>query len=98
MSFIERDALIAADVFRQFGAPAVFTPFGGAPVNTTAIVDRETVLQGELGQVVDPRPSIDLPKAAVGASKAGKVVVDGKTWALDQLISDDGHVVRFFVK
>ena len=97
MSFAARDARLTASVLKHLSDPVVFTPAGGEAMETDGIFDPETVVEGDLGQAVDPRPSIALSKAVVGDMRQGTVQVHGKTYALDRLISDDGQMVHFFV-
>lgn len=75
-----------------------FTAPGQAAVATKLLFNAATTVQGELGQVRDPRPSIRLPKAVIGAGRAGFVTYLGRKWSLDLLIDDDGYSVGFIVK
>lgn len=98
MSYAELAARATRDVFLHLGVAAVFAPLTGASIATRAILDRETLVQGELGQVLDPRPSVELMRADIGDARQGKLTIAGVDWTLDRLIEDDGDVVRFFVK
>lgn len=98
MGYAAHESRLATAAFARFGEPAVFTPAEGAVVQTTAILDRETLVRGELGQVLDPRPSVQLQRAAIGSGNRGTVRIGDRNWSLDKLIDDDGSVVRFWVK
>lgn len=98
MGYVAHESRMATAAFARFGEPCVFTTVEGELVPTSAILDRETRVQGELGQVIDPRPSVQLPRTAIGAAKSGTVRIGDRTWSLDRLIEDDGSIARFFVK
>lgn len=98
MAFAVLAARLSAVCFEQLGDEAMWVTGSNDPVITRAALDRETVVVGDLGQAIDTRPSVRLPKAVVGNAKTGRVTVEGRIWTLDSLISDDGYVVRFFVK
>lgn len=98
MSFATLDARVSAQVLTHLGESGMFTPTGGVAMSARIILDPETRVQGDLGQVLDPRPSATLAKAVVGEIRQGQVAVAGRTYILDRLISDDGVLVQFFVK
>lgn len=100
MSF---DALVTemdTAVFADLGEAAVFTPDGGAPIQTRAVLDESHPVIGDLGHMVDARAVITLPKADVGQPRSGTVTLLGRTFQIDQLVdgADDGHVVRYYVR
>ena len=96
--FADRDARVTASVFKHLSDPCVFTAKGGEPVDTAVIFEQETEILGDLGQVVDLRPSVALKKAVVGDVREAVVQINGRNWALDRLISDDGQIVSFSVR
>jgi hypothetical protein len=106
MSFDTMCQSMAAAHFRSFGKVARYFPPSGDPIDTQAIFDEEyrdardprDLTAGRLGQVVDRRPNVELPKEVVGQNRGGKVLIGERIWALDAPISDDGYSVRFFVK
>jgi hypothetical protein len=98
VSFIDAANRMNSAIYQALGEPMTFQPTGGSAVETMGLFDMETLLRSELGQVVDPRPSVELPKSVVGTTRSGTITVAGKVWSLDRLISDDGYNVRFFVK
>lgn len=98
MGYVAHESRMATAAFARFGEPAVFTTVEGDTVQTAAILDRETRVQGELGQVVEQRPSVHLSRAAIGTAKNGTVRIGERTWSLDRLIDDDGSIARFYVK
>ena len=98
MSFAAAAARLTS-ACRALGEPARFSTGALSPVETWAALDLETLVAGDLGQVLDSRPSVRMPSRAVGTARTGRVeIVGGRTWVLDRFISDDGEIVRFFVK
>lgn len=95
MTFAALDASLTQSCFDGFGEPAVFEDGEGVTLNTRAQLDEETTLMGELGPVRDARPSLILIRADVGRPRRGAVTLLGRRFALDQLLSDDGQVVRY---
>lgn len=94
---------LTASVFDALGDEAVFTPAGGDPIALRAQLNPATTVVGELGHYADPRPSIALPGHALPRPRprAGRLVMLGRTWTLDQLTeagADDEHVVRYYVR
>ncbi|MEN8820039.1 MAG: hypothetical protein ABF271_02930, partial [Abyssibacter sp.] len=56
-------AEVASAVLDEFGAPAVLTRPDSDSEVTTAVWHATTMLLSELGQIIDPRPSVSLPSA-----------------------------------
>lgn len=94
------DAQLADAVFARFGQPGVLTPPSASPVPVRAIVDEETVLRGELGEVIDPRPSATLDRRVVGDKPRGVLAITatGESWTLDKPVDGgDRYEVRVYL-
>ncbi|MCK5770934.1 hypothetical protein [Algiphilus sp.] len=95
------EALDAMDgaTFDSFGEPGTLTPPEGAAVSVRAIVDRRTEVQGQLGRIIDPTPSVSLLRSEVGEYPRGVLVVDAETWTLNGPVEgeDDEHVIRMWL-
>lgn len=89
-------AEVASAVLDEFGAPAVLTRPDSDSEVTTAVWHATTMLLSELGQIVDPRPSVSLP-SALGLISGSTLVLDGSTFTVGRLISDNGGLARYWV-
>lgn len=94
------DAGLADAVFARFGQPGTLTPPDEIPVAVRAIVDDETVLRGELGEVIDPRPSATLDRRVVGDKPRGVLAITatGERYTLDKPVDGgDRYEVRVYL-
>lgn len=96
------DALDAMDGanFDTFGEPGTLTPPEGAAVSVRAIVDRRTEVQGQLGRIIDPTPSVSLLRSEVGEYPKGTLEVDGETFTLGTPVEGEGDAttVRLWLR
>jgi hypothetical protein len=93
------DARLADTVYARLGAAGTLTPPDGTPVAVQAIVDEETTLRGELGEVIDPRPSVTLDRRVVGDRPKGLLTVGDRSWTLDRVIDGgDRYEVRVYLR
>lgn len=93
------DARIADTVFARIGAAGTYTTADDESVAVRAIVDEETLLQGELGSVIDPRPSVTLDRRIVGDAPRGVLVVGDRRWRLDRPVdAGDRYEVRVYLR
>lgn len=79
---------------KQFGDDAVYTPPGGSPVTTWAMMGTSVELVGQYSPVAETRhaaalPIADVPDPRVGAS----LVVNGSMYRVGQIIANDGYTV-----
>lgn len=96
---------ISADMtrvcFAQLGDPATFETADGVVINDfNAELEERTAVVGDLGHLIDQRPSIKLPRAAIGSPKRGTVRMLGRVFELDSAVdgSGDGEVAHYFVR
>lgn len=89
-------AEVASAVLDEFGSPAVLTRPDSESEDTTAVWHATTELLGELGQVIDPRPSVSLP-STLGLISGSTLVLDGSSFTVGRLISDNGGLARYWV-
>ena len=95
------DAQLADAVFARFGQPGTLTAPDESPVAVRAIVDEETVLRGDLGEVIDPRPSATLDRRVVGDKPRGVLAITatGESWTLDKPVDGgDRYEVRVYLR
>jgi hypothetical protein len=90
----------AAVLLKQCGDAAVYEPESGPEIQTYAILDRDTDVIGDLGQLLDRRPSVTLDRAVVGDARKGYVRVLGKRFEIGHPVpgGDDGFVVQRYVR
>lgn len=79
---------------KQIGDDATYTPPGGSPVTTWAMMSTTMELVGQYSPVAETRhaaalPIADVPDPRVGASLA----VNGTTYRVGQVIANDGYTV-----
>lgn len=109
MDFTALSAARTRRIFRRVGDACVVTPEGGASVDTYGIYEKRTPVVGDLGQLLDERPSIELLREDVGQPRRATVVVLGKTFDLDQPVppgvrsqydsgAGDDIIVRYYLK
>lgn len=100
MSFQRAVESLTDSVLKTFGEPAVWTPPDAEPVHLRAIWRPQTVFRGEMGDITDPRPSVQLPVAVVGEKPAGQLQLLGKTYRLGSPldVGHDGQLVQVFVR
>lgn len=86
-------------VFDTFGEEATWTAPGESSVPVQAVLDEQTHLQGELGTVTDPRPSVWLQRPIVGDKPRGTLTIGARSFQLDRPVDEgDAHVVRMFLR
>lgn len=90
----------AAVLLKQLGDAAVFEAESGPEIPTYAILELRTVVVGDLGQMLDSRPSVMLDRSVVGEARKGFVRIGGKRYQIDQPVpgGDDNYVVQRFVR
>lgn len=109
MDFTALSAARTRRIFRRLGDPCVLTPEGGAAVDTYGIVETRTPVVGDLGQLLDERPSIELLREDVGQPRRATVVTLGKTYDIDQPVpatlrsqydsgAGDDIIVRYYLR
>lgn len=77
---------------KQLGDDAVYTPPGGSPVATWAMMSASMELVGQYSPVAEPRATAELPVADVPDPKIGaSLVVNGSTYRVGQVIANDGY-------
>lgn len=92
------DARLADTVFARVGGSALLETPEGDTLLVRAIVDEETILRGELGDVIDPRPSVTLDRRVVGDRPRGRLTVGPRLWVLDRPIDGgDRYEVRVYL-
>lgn len=96
-------------LFRRLGDACVVTPEGGAPIDCYGIVEQRTAVVGDLGQMLDERPSIELLREDVGQPRRATVQAHGKLYDLDQPVplgglrqydqsAGDDIIVRYYLR
>lgn len=79
---------------KQIGDDAVYTPPGGEPVATWAMMGTSVELVGQYSPVAETRKSAALPIADVPEPRVGaSLVVNGVTYRVGQIIANDGYTV-----
>lgn len=79
---------------KQLGDDAVYTPPGGSPVATWAMMSASIELVGQYSPVAETRKSAALPIADVPDPRVGAaLVVNGSTYRVGQVIANDGYTV-----
>lgn len=79
---------------KQLGDDAVYTPPGGSPVSTWAMMSVSMDLVGQYSPVAEPRATAELPVADVPDPKIGaSLVVNGTTYRVGQILAKDGYTV-----
>lgn len=81
----------------------MFGDFGEAATyvfqTITVIVDRSVEVVGDFGQVVDRRTVLSALKTDMPTPMRGQsITVGGTAYTLDGVISDDGHIVKVWLK
>lgn len=100
MSFADHIAALDGACFDTFGEPGTLTPPEGQAQAVRAIVDRRTEVQGQMGRIIDPTPSVALLRNVVGEYPAGTLEVDGETFTLGAPVEGEGDatVVRMWLR
>ena len=84
---------------KYMGDPATYTPAGGSPVSTWAMLGYEPAPFGQYVGITEIHRSAELPAADVPDPQPGDVlVVKGLTYRIDQLISNDGLLVKVAIR
>lgn len=74
---------------------AVYTPVSGATASLSVIVERDIMMVGDMGQVVERRTLIRFKRADKSSVKVGDTITVGsESWTLQGIESDDGYVIR----
>jgi|GEM_PF-5164680 len=94
MSWADVRQAVADAQLTAFGDVAVFTPDGGEPVDVSVIFHEQTAVIGELGVLVDPRASAELPVAIVGLDPQGRLELLGRVWELGRPVKHGGPSAR----
>lgn len=88
---IESEASAAA-----FGAFSVSCTLDGA--SGRVVLDRDLEVLDDMGRVVDRTTQADFLKSfATGVQHGQDLIVDGTTYKIGKLVSDDGYIVTFEV-
>lgn len=83
----------------EFADAATFYPLDdGEPIATSAIWTPLTEVVGDMGQALDPRPTVGLLMADVGKPKGGELDLKGRRYRLDRLVQEDGQWATYFVR
>lgn len=97
--FDELSGVLTDTCLEQFGDDAWFYPPDGSDrIRTSAVYTPSTDVIGDMGQVMDPRPTVDLKMADVGKPKGGEVELRGRRYKLDRLVHEDGEFATYFVQ
>jgi hypothetical protein len=79
---------------RVLGDEVTYTPAGGTPVATWAIIAVGSALVGQYGERMEVRTTAQLPKADVPEPQPGDALTVGATaYSIGQTVSDDGLFV-----
>jgi hypothetical protein len=89
--------------FRRLADPCVVTPEGGDAIETRGIFEKRTAVVGDLGPLLDERPSIEFMRADIGALRRATVTILGRTFDIDRpvdlaLNADDDILVRYYLR
>src|ERR1043165_5344530 len=96
--FDEANAILTEVCEDTFGEETVFTNAGDEEIATRVVFHSSTLAMGEGGPVLDPRPSAELPIGDIGRPNKGSFTYQGKTYALNGFITEDGSFGRWFVQ
>lgn len=97
---IDHAALNAA-CFAEFGEAATYTPSGGGALAMRVIVDRtfDFAPGGLESSVIERRTVLNIKKSDVATPGRGDICVIGATtYTVDQVIDDDGAIVKAVVR
>lgn len=84
---------------RTLGDAATYTPAGGAPVATWAMLDRGSDMAGQYGERLENRLTAQLPKTDVPEPQPGDALTVGATaYSIGQTVSDDGLFVTVAIR
>ena len=79
---------------KYMGDSATYTPAGGSPVSTWAMMGTSVELVGQYSPVAETRKSAALPIADVPDPRVGaSLVVNGVTYRVGQILANDGYTV-----
>lgn len=82
----------------RIGEAVGYRPKIGAEKPLRGIVNRDAVLLGEHGQVVDRRTTVSLAKREITDTIGATVTVDGKMRRVDSVGADDGEMIELVLQ
>ncbi|MGH8429950.1 MAG: hypothetical protein ACREUF_06070 [Solimonas sp.] len=86
--------------FAQLGDAAIFEPLDGGSIALQAEFEERTSVVGDLGQLIDHRPSVKLQREALGTSTRGTLRMLGRVFQLAEAVdgSGDAYTAHFYVR
>lgn len=87
-------------VFDVLAVDATWTPPNGSPAPVRLVYHESTSVISELGDVLDPRPSVELPRPVFGSKPRGTVDIPTVgIFNLDRPVDGgDEYVTRMYVQ
>ncbi len=87
------------DVFDELAIDATWAAPSASPVPIRAVFTQTTAVVTDMGDIIDPRPSVKLQREVVGDKPQGRVTIDGAVYDLDRPVdgSGDEYVVHMHV-
>lgn len=96
-------------IFRRLADPCVVTPEGGDAIQTRGIFEKRTAVVGDLGQLLDERPSIELLRDDVAPLRRATVTILGRSFDIDRPVdlgssgqhaqnADDDILIRYYLR
>lgn len=100
MTFADQVAALDAACFDAFGVVADWQPPEGVAVQVRVVMDERTHVVGQLGDTIDPRPSVRMRRSEVGDDPRGTLTINGTAYVIGAPVDEDGDrtVVRHWLQ
>lgn len=93
---------IAPALLGALGQPATYTATSAYPPDVRtirALLTKNAEIVGQYGEMLERRTVADLDSTAIPAPRAGDtLLINGTTYTVDRLASDDGYLTRVILR